>query len=166
MHICAAATGRGSAELSRAASPRSPVNSAGIQCGSGRGSSGPRCSHALSWAASTVQGGEDLRPFEVTETTRGRQSLYKANINCATSSENNGGQDTQCALIHISIVCPPPLLLLRARSISGVKEGGEGREGGAAAVGAVGVWLCSFSSVCVRMHRRFSSNLMCVPGDI
>lgn len=44
-------------------------------------------------------------------------------------------------------------------------ERGRGVEGGAA-VGAVGVWLCSFSSVCVRMHRRFSSNLMCVPGDI
>lgn len=111
------------------------ANSAGIQRGFGK---------RIQWsqmlgqplaqrgAASAVEGGEDLRPFEVTETTGGRPSQNKANINCATSSENNGGQDTRCALIHISIVCPPPLLLLRARSISGVKEerGGEKCGGG------------------------------------
>lgn len=76
MHICAAATGRGGApsgavQRSAAASPRSPVNSAGIQRGSGSGSSGShtlRCPPLWRGAASTAQGGEDLRPFEVTET--------------------------------------------------------------------------------------------------
>lgn len=119
------------------------------------------------WAQCKVsRGSKDLRRVEVSGVTWGRQCLYKTNINCATSSEDNGGQDTKCALIHISIVCPSLLLLLWAWSISGVKGGGDGGEDRGAAGGQGGVWLCSFSSVCVRMHRRFSSNLMCVPGDI
>lgn len=59
----------------------------------------------------------------------------------------------------------PPPSMEHKRGERG-RGGGGGGGGGGAAVGAVGVWLCSFSSVCVRMHRRFSSNLMCVPGDI
>lgn len=84
---------------------------------------------------------------EVTETTWGRQCLYKANINCGTSSENNRGQDTECALIHISIVCPPLLLLLWAWSISGVKEGGEWRRRGSNSGGSGG--LAVFFPLCL-----------------
>lgn len=160
-HICAAVMGRERDKLSSAAlvPPSSLlINSAGIQCSFFL----KRVQHSLTlrqpllycmcslsaWVQCSVfKGRKDLRLFEVTEMTWGRQSLYKANINCATSSENNGGQDTECALIHISIVCPPLLLLLRAWSISGVKEGGEKRRRGSSSGGSGG--LAVFFLLCL-----------------
>lgn len=159
-HICAVVMGRERDEPSSATlvPPRSLIiNSVGIRCSFKK--KGP----ALLWRTdnlscavrvlsarvqcSVSKGRKDLRLFEVTEMTWGRQSLYKANINCATSSENNGGQDTECALIHISIVCPPLLLLLRAWSISGVKEGGEKRRRGSSSGGSGG--LAVFFLLCL-----------------
>lgn len=152
-HICAAVKGRESDKLSSAALTQQCWNPVQL-LKRVQHSPTPRepllyCTCALDvWVQCIVsKGHRDLRLFEVTVMTWGRQSPYKANINCATSSENNGGQDTECALIHISIVCPPLLLLLRARSISGVKEGGEARRRGSSSGGSGG--LAVFFLLCL-----------------
>lgn len=133
------------------------VSSAGIQCSFKKGPALPDaliasplyCMCALSmWVQCGVsKGWKDLKLFVVKEVTWGRPCLCKTNINCATSSENNGGQDTECVLIHISIVYPPLLLLLWAWSIRGVKGGGEERRRGSSSGGSGG--LAVFFLLCL-----------------
>lgn len=176
-HICEAVMGRESDGMSLAA-PAAPcsliINSAGIQCISfkNRGSSTRRGSDNLSCTVCALaaqcddgtQGseavwgdGDDMREAKPVQ---GKHKL------CHFIWKQWGTGHWVCSQPHLhclpSSFTPPPSTEHK-RGERG--RGGGGREGGGQ-WGLVGVWLCSFSSVCVRMHRRFSSNLMCVPGDI